>query len=177
MDSTLIISAGNGEVFDFATPMGVGLGEIAINLTRAVLYSRPERIIFVGTAGSYGRVPILDVVESNTSSQVELSFLEKKSYTPIDNLLSSGEAGGTVVNSSNYITTDFELSKRFLKLNIDIENMEFFSVLQVAKEFDIPVRGLFVVTNYTDSEAHENYRKNLPTAMRIINDRFRGVKV
>lgn len=33
----MIICAGNSETFDFATPMGVGLIEMTINLTRAAL--------------------------------------------------------------------------------------------------------------------------------------------
>jgi len=176
MNKTLFISAGNGEVFDFATPMGVGLSEIAVNLTRAVLYSKPEKIVFVGTAGSYGRKKIFETIESNTSSQLELSFLQKKSYTPIENLIASGTAGGTVVNSSNYITTDFELAKKYLQLGIDIENMEFFSVLQVAKEFEIPAGGFFVVTNFTDENAHSDYLQNRGQAMEIIRQKFREVE-
>ena len=43
--------------------------------------------------------------------------------------------------------------------------MEFFSVLSVAKEFEIPAFGIFVVTNYTDSNAHEDFVKNHKSAM------------
>ena len=39
--------------------------------------------------------------------------------------------------------------------------MEFFSVLKTAKEFNIPVKGIFVVTNYCNKNAHSEYIKIL----------------
>ena len=50
----MIISAGNKEIFDFATPIGVGLIESSINLTRLCLFNKPDFLIFIGSAGSYG---------------------------------------------------------------------------------------------------------------------------
>ena len=38
--------------------------------------------------------------------------------------------------------------------------MEYFSILSVAKEFEIPVAGIFIVTNYTNENAHEDFLKN-----------------
>ncbi|NPA87183.1 MAG: purine-nucleoside phosphorylase, partial [Epsilonproteobacteria bacterium] len=70
----------------------------------------------------------------------------------------------TIVNSSNYITTDELISKAYLKLNIQAENMEFFSVLKVAKEYNIPALGIFVVTNYCHKEAHKEYVSNIKKA-------------
>ena len=58
----MIICAGNNETFSFATPMGVGLIEMSMNLTRLCLFDKPEFLLFVGTAGSYGAHQILDIV-------------------------------------------------------------------------------------------------------------------
>ncbi len=58
----MIICAGNNETFDFAEPMGVGLIDTAINLTRLCLFDKPEFLLFVGTAGSYGNHNIFDVL-------------------------------------------------------------------------------------------------------------------
>ena len=145
----MIICAGNNENFEFAVPMGVGLVETAMNLTRLCLFDKPEFILFVGTAGSYGKHNIFDIVESKTAANIELSFLQKKAYTPLDNVVST-QTDGTkdiLVNSSNYISTDAELVKKFLNFGVEIENMEFFSVLRIAQEFDIPAGGVFCVTN------------------------------
>ena len=38
--------------------------------------------------------------------------------------------------------------------------MEFFSVLKVAQEFNIDALGIFVVTNYTNQDAHQDFISN-----------------
>ena len=158
----MIICAGNNESFDFAQPMGVGLVEMAMNLTRLCLFDKPEFLLFVGTAGSYGEHGILDIVESKTAANIELAFLQKKAYTPLDNVVSAQTENkrDVIVNSSNYISTDAELCRSFLPLGIALENMEFFSVLRVAQEFGIPAGGVFCVTNYCDENAHADFLKN-----------------
>ena len=174
----MFVCAGKEESFPFALPMGIGLEEMAINLTKflATRKELPENLLFVGTAGSYGRATIFDIVESKTASQIELSFLQKQSYTPIDNVISTGESQ-TIVNSSNYITSDFQLSKKMLNLKIDLENMEFFAFLQVAKSFNIPAGGVFIVTNFTNQNAHTDFKFNHQEAMRrvtrYIENRFK----
>ncbi|MEA2110747.1 MAG: purine-nucleoside phosphorylase [Campylobacterota bacterium] len=158
----MIICAGNSETFDFATPTGVGLVETAINLTRLCLFDKPEFLLFVGSAGSYGEHQILDIVESKTASNIELSFLQNIGYTPLDNVVSTQTKNikDIVINSSNYISTDFDLVQKFLPLGIGLENMEFFSVLRVAQEFNIPAGGVFCVTNFCNNSAHADFLKN-----------------
>ena len=134
----MIICAGDKEKFDFAKSIGVGLIDSAINLTKLCLFNKPDYLLFIGSAGSYGNHNIFDIVESKTSSNVELSFLENSSYTPIDNVLKSSNTlvrDDTIVNSSNYITTNFDLAKKYQDYKIGIENMEFYSLVRVAKEF------------------------------------------
>ncbi len=164
----MIVSAGKNEIFPFATPIGVGLIDSAINLTRLCLFDKPDYILFIGSAGSYGNYNILDIIESSSSSNIELSFLNDDCYTPIDNVLKSENQklkSDTIVNSSNYISTNFDLSKKFNEYRIGIENMEFYSVVKVAKEFDIDVKGIFVVTNFTNSDAHKDFKSNHKVAM------------
>lgn len=159
----MIVCAGRNETFPFAQAIGVGLVESAINLTRICLFNKPEYLLFVGSAGSYGQYNIFDIVESKRASNVELAFLNADAYTPLDNVLESENKftrNDTIVNSSNYISTNKELCKNFSDYGIGIENMEFFSVLSVAKEFEIPVAGIFVITNYTNDTAHEDFVKN-----------------
>jgi nucleoside phosphorylase len=72
------------------------------------------------------------------------------------------------VNSSNYISTNFELSQQFNNYNIGIENMEFYALLQVAKEFQVDIAGIFVITNYTNQTAHEDFLANHKKAMKTL---------
>ena len=166
----MIICAGNNETFDFATPMGVGLIESAINITRLCLFDKPEFLLFVGTAGSYGKHNIFDIVESKTASNIELGFLDKCAYTPLENVISTNTTNkqDIIVNSSNYISTCQEKTKKFLRFGIEIENMEFFSVLKVAQEFNIPAGGVFCITNYTDENAHKEFIKNHKKAKELL---------
>jgi len=166
----MIICAGNNETFNFSTPTGVGLIETAINLTRLCLFDKPEFLLFVGTAGSYGEAKIFDIVESKTSSNLELSFLNKDAYTPLENVISTNETNvkEIIVNSSNYISTNEKLAQKFLQYGIGIENMEFFAVLSVAKEFNIPAGGIFCITNYTNANAHQEFTKNHEKAKELL---------
>ncbi len=166
-------------------PIGVGLCESAVNLTQSVMMHPPEFLLFIGSAGSYGHHDIFDIVESKAASQIELSYLQKKSYTPLKNnvivsdenvsretplthIANSGRP--VIVNSSNYITTDFEIAKRFISLGIGLENMEFYAVMEVARHFNIPCGGIFVVTNFCNQSAHEDFIKNHKEAMRRLVD-------
>ena len=164
----MIVSAGKSESFPFATPVGVGLVESAMNLTRICMFDKPDYIIFIGSAGSYGTSEIFDIVESSNASNLELSFLENNSYTPIDNVLKCEDPkmkSDTIVNSSNYITTNEKLGKEYLAYDIGIENMEFYSIVKIAQEFEIDVKGIFVVTNKTNENAHQDFISNHNEAM------------
>lgn len=169
----MIVCAGNNETFPFALPIGVGLVDSAINLTRLCLFDKPEYILFIGSAGSYGEHNILDIVESSNASNIELSFFNDDSYTPIDNVIKTEKTNlksDTIINSSNYITTNEETSKEFTKYGIGCENMEFFSVVKVAQEFDLDVKGIFVITNYTNKNAHKDFISNHNKAMdKLVN--------
>ncbi len=116
----MFVSAGNGENFDFATPIGVGMVEASINLTRLVVMNSPEFIIFLGSAGSYGKRGIFEVINSKSSSNIEHSFLRGDGYTPTDNLISTAQnlKNDIIVNSSNYITSSREISTLYLKKGI-----------------------------------------------------------
>lgn len=168
----MIVCAGKNEQFDFALPVGIGMIDVAINLTRLCLSQKPKFILFVGTAGSYGEKKIFDIIESKTASNIENSFFTGGSYTPIDNIVSTSEdvSRETVVNSSNYITTDKSVGKFYLAQNIHLENMEYYAVLKVAQSFGISAGGVFIVTNYCDENAHKDFMDNQKEAMRRLTE-------
>jgi len=162
----MILCAGIIESFKFATPIGIGLIESAMNLTRLVLDKKPEQLIFIGSAGSYGKYKPFDIIESNHAVNIENSFLTGDSYTPIKSIVSRETIN--IVNSSNYITTDEKLSNKYREINVELENMEFYSVVRVAQEFKIPVKGIFIVTNYCNKNAHNDFIKNHEEAKKML---------
>ncbi len=172
-----ILSAGNNEIFDFATPIGVGLIESSINLTKLILEEKPKSLLFIGTAGSYGNFKPFDVVYSYNATNIETGFFSNTCYTPIDNKVTverlnvsceTTNNNYALVNSSNYITTNKQISKEFLKLDMELENMEFYTILTIAKKFNLPALGLFVVTNYCDEFAHDNFKINHKKAKELL---------
>ncbi len=171
----MIICAGDIEQFDFATPIGIGMVNVAVNLTKLCLLSPPEFLLFVGTAGSYGNRKIFDIVESRSAANIENSFFTHGNYTPIDNVISTADdvSRETIINSSNYITVSPEVSKHYLNNNIELENMEFFSVLKTAEILGIPAGGIFVVTNYCDKDAHQTFMDNHNEAMKQLAEYMR----
>jgi nucleoside phosphorylase len=171
----MFICAGESEQFDFAIPIGIGMIDVAMNLAKLCLSQKPEFLFFVGTAGSYGEKNIFDIVESKTASNIENSFFNAKAYTPIDNLVSTATdvSRETIINSSNYITTDKSLGKYYLSKNIHLENMEYYAVLKVAKSFGIPAAGMFIVTNYCDENAHKDFLINHKEAMKRLTQHIK----
>lgn len=162
----MIVCAGESESFEFAKPVGIGLIQSAINLTKICLHEKPKEIIFIGTAGSYGKCEVGKIYESSHSSNVEIGFYDNLSYTPLTHPNVSRETSGSIIiNSSNYITTDEKVSKQFLENGFSLENMEFFAIQSVAKHFNIKSRGVFYVTNYCNKFAHEEFIKNHKNAL------------
>ena len=120
---------------------------------------------------NFGDKKIFDIVESKTASNIELAFLSNDAYTPLDNVVSTNTTNekDIVVNSSNYISTNAELAKNFLKFDVGIENMEFFAVLKIAQEFNIPAGGVFCITNFTNQNAHKDFLKNHEEAKKLLD--------
>jgi len=167
----MFICAGESEQFDFAVPVGIGMVDVSINLTRLCMAQKPSFLLFVGTAGSYGEKKLFDIIESKSATQIENSFFTNNAYTPLDNMVSTAEdvSRETIVNSSNYITRDEEVAKVYLAKNIHLENMEYYAVLKVAQTFGVPAAGIFIVTNYCNQDAHEEFLRNHKEAMRRLS--------
>ena len=173
----MIVCAGNNESFSFACPIGVGLVNAAAKLTELFIEKKPQKILFVGSGGSYGKLKEFDVAISNSASNMEIGFLEGFSYSPIleqidgiNTNVSHETFAKALVNSSNFITSSNAQSKLFLDRGFDMENMEFFAVLKVAKDFGVPSLGLFCITNMCDKNARKDFIKNHSTAKTILEN-------
>ncbi len=178
----MIACAGNIESFEFATPIGIGLIESSINLTKLILKEKPQNLLFIGSAGSYGKAKIFDIFHTNQAINMEISYLEDKSYSPLDNKIIadinnvSCETNSMLVNSSNYITSNKHSANLFLKKGIDAENMEFFAFLKVANHFKIPALGILIITNYCYENAHEEFVKNHEKSKELLSLHVKEIK-
>lgn len=191
LEKSMFVCAGNGEEFEFAMSVGVGLVESAINLARLCEKEKPDCLIFVGSAGSYDReMELLELCISNEATQIESSLLLGESYTPIENRIHalnnvshetvqrirSLGLREVVVNSSNYITTDVHHAHRMREKGILLENMEFFSVLSVAKRFNLLALGVFCVSNHCSKRAHQEFLENRGEVMGRLRKIVEGIE-
>lgn len=172
----MIICAGNNEIFTFAKPIGVGLVSSSIKLTRMILENPVDSLLFVGSAGSYGKHGLFDIVHSQSASNYELGALDKLSYTPVENEISLEKTDNVpretlhIVNSSNYITSNLHSAKQLEDIGIHLENMEFYAVLHVAKKFNIPAKGIFIITNYCFENARKEFLQNHNKAKDLLEN-------
>lgn len=163
--SKLLVCAGSSENFKFAVPIGIGLIDSAINLTKILsnleTKSKTSEIIFIGTGGLYRDGKILEIYESSFAVQHEISEIENFSYSPIMNKICPDVSRETlVINSSNFVTTSEKYAYKFANLGYFIENMEFYSVYKVSKFFGIPCSAIICSTNFCNEKAHSDFIKN-----------------
>lgn len=164
----MVVCAGKIESFKFAKSIGIGLVESAINLTKICLEQRPKEIVFIGTCGLYKDGNLLEIFETNSASNVEISKILELAYSPIEANLSvkSLENLKNVsyetkrANSSNFITTDEKIAYKFYDFGFFMENMEVFSVFSVANFFQIPYKAFLCATNFCNENAHRDFLKN-----------------
>lgn len=166
----MIVCAGGVESFEFAKPIGIGLIESAINLTKICIQEKPSEIIFIGSAGLYKDGDLFEIFESKNATNIELSLLYEKSYMPFPQEIFNDVSQETFVNSSNFITKDIVSAYKLFDLGAYAENMEFYSILAVADKFNIPAKGVFVATNFCNQNANKDFVKNHSLAKDILVD-------
>jgi nucleoside phosphorylase len=171
----MFVCAGQNEQFDFAVPIGIGLVEAAIRTTRLCMEERPEELTFIGTAGSYGTIGLMEIVETKTATNIENGFFDRKTFSPIETIISFAPdvSRETIVNSSTYITQDAPSAQQYLKHGISLENMELYAIFKAAQAFGIPVRGILIVTNYCYANAHKEFLARHAEAMERLSQYIR----
>lgn len=115
---------------------------------------------------------LLEIYESAHCFNVEASKLTNAFYSPVEceiNLNVSYET--KKCNSSNYICTDENVAARFADLGLELENMESFAVLSLAKRFGISATCFLCATNFCDKNAHQSFLQNHAQAKKNL-ERF-----
>ena len=173
----LILCAGGNEKFSFAKNIGIGLVEPCLKLPLLLQEFKPLKLVFIGTCGLYDeKDELLQIYQSQHAFNIEFSKLSNAFYSPAqceinwDKKLEKKEPNETLAefvsqetlksNSSNYICADKKAAAEFLKLGLRLENMEIFSLLSVAKFYELELTCFLCASNYCDEKAHESFLKN-----------------
>jgi nucleoside phosphorylase len=186
----MILCAGNNELFgSLAHPIGVGPINAAMNLAMLLSRQKPQKLLFIGTAGSYGEFGEFELITSSRAANVEIGAFQKLSYTPLPHQVESsikgdvsrGTFASTTINSSSYITSDEAQMRLFHESGLGAENMEFFALMSVAKAFGVELIGLFCITNMCDERAHDDFVRNHAKAKELltacVNEHFREYQI
>lgn len=186
---TLIIAACASELGPFANLnqkhycikkktgfLAAGIGPVAASfgLTHFLEDYQPEKILAIGTAGiiNKAKFKIGEIVLAKTVATE--SFFEGV-YTPakqphqeaMDTGLPKGWEGEATVYSPQEITKD-ETHRKILEKKYDVEHLESFAFAFVAKKFNIPIQIILGLTNFTDENAHRDWKENQEKVMKKI---------
>jgi nucleoside phosphorylase len=169
-------------------PVGIGAVDAAVGATRAIARARPERILFVGTAGIYGRkgeagtaigaaavageivcvstaalrgdayLPEATVVRAETSRRLR---------TALTALAAGAPNGPRGVACPLAITRSAALGRRIAAATgATLENLEAFAVARAAAAAGIEFAAVLGVANRVGPEGHDEWRRHHRAASR-----------
>lgn len=146
-------------------PLGIGFLDAGIELSR-LLTSNPkiQKIIFLGTAGSYKtNLRIGEILSIKSTALLNLGTKLDLSYSPIkNNFISASEIFSGFKTA--HCLVSIEISKKdnlvFSDEEYLLENMELFGIARTAEKFGIPWSAIVAVTNYVGPNSHPEWVSN-----------------
>lgn len=172
-------------------PIGIGAVDAAVGATRAIAAARPARVIFVGTAGIYGRgkaatAAIGSVAVAGELFCVSMAALRGDGYLPGPMILRvetspelrlalaahvPGEAPPPGVACPMAITRSESLGLRIAAATgASLENLETFSVARAAKAAGVPFGAVLGIANRVAPIGHEQWLRHHREASRAACD-------
>ncbi len=158
--------------------LGIGFLEAALQLNKILQDANYSRIIFLGTAGAYSQqLKIGDIVSVSSVALLNYLTVEAKGYLPqeyevYESSTINNQKPAIYANclSSLEITKSEALSKKIINSSLFaldhlplVENMELYGIARIASEHNIPWSALLGVTNYTNANAHQDWKTNHET--------------
>jgi len=194
-DRTLVVSAWDPEVAPLArllkaraggakrvelAAVGVGTVDAAVGAARAIAAAKPERVIFVGTAGVYPaaarKLPLGSAALAGELRLVSSATLRGDAYHPAPLVATAAatralrdrvaRAGGAAalpvvtVACPLAITQSTALARRIGKTGAALENLEAFAVARAAAAAGLPFAAVLGVSNVVGPRAHAEWRAN-----------------
>jgi nucleoside phosphorylase len=166
---------------------GIGAVDAAVGAARAIEAARPSRVIFVGTAGVYGRSerPGLELGSAAVAGEiacVSTAVLRGDAYLPAPTTLrvetarrlraalgvTAGDAGvPRAVACPLAITRSAALGRRIAaSTGADLENLEAFAVARAAAAAGVEFAAVLGVANRVGPTGHAEWRRHHRAASR-----------
>ena len=153
-----------------------GIGPVAatFGLTHFLENYRPERIVAIGTAGTFNakHFPVGTIVQAKSVSMV--SHVPGM-YACKDSPLLCKEGLGEVdlpfvrVYAPQEITSDAKRATQLAK-HYDVEHLESYAYAFVANKFKIPLQITLGLTNVVGPKGHEQWKKNEGDVMKRVSN-------
>ena len=145
--------------------LGIGFLEASLKLERYFLDEKPEKVIFLGTAGAYDKnIELNQIIEIAEVKLLNSSSLFDEAYIPQDyKTYKSAPKEKNICFSSLEITKSEKLSEKILSLESHtnvFENMELYGIAKVCQENNIPWQAFLAITNHTHEKGHEEWKAN-----------------
>jgi nucleoside phosphorylase len=195
MAGTLVLSAWEPEVAPLRrllgssmrgialSPAGVGTVDAGIGAAAAIARTKPERVIFVGTAGVYPaaarELPVGTAVLAGELRLVSTATLRGDAYHPAplvataattpalrSRLARAGAPSIATVACPLAITQTTALAKRIAATGAALENLEAFAVARAAATAGLHFAAVLGVSNVVGPRAHAEWRANHLAASR-----------
>jgi futalosine hydrolase len=166
-------------------PIGIGAIDAAVGAAGAIARVRPARVLFVGTAGIYGREKgarqaIGTAVVAGEILCMSTAALKGEAYlpgpmvvqVPTSRSLQTALAGGgddqpRDVASPLAITRSAALGRRIAEATgATLENLEAFSVARAAAAAGVPFAAVLGVANRVGPTGHEEWQRHHRAASR-----------
>ena len=160
---TLLVAAVPAELGDLpGEALGIGLVAAAASLAAILATRRPARVILLGTAGSFGELPVGAVIQGRRLGLGVVGVALGLGYQPgapepIDGLDLGLPPADVLTNLA--VTTDPSLAGHFAT-TWQIEHMETFGAAWACRAAGVPFGVVLGVTNRVGPAAHAEWRAN-----------------
>ena len=152
-------------------PVGIGLVDAGIGLTRCIMTRHPSHILAVGTAGAAPKsgLSIGDVVVGESVRLVDPAVVEGRAALPyaseaafdpamVDAVFSAGARPCVIANPLG-ITTDDALATKLAVL-APVEHLEAYALARTAHAFGVKCTIVLGIANVVGSKGREQWRAN-----------------
>jgi purine-nucleoside phosphorylase len=161
-------------------PVGIGAIDAAVGAARAIAEHRPRRVVFVGTAGVYGRapLPIGAPAVAGDIHCVSTAALSGAGYLPEPMIVRAGTSArlaAALAGSAELasvacplaITRTQALARRIARITgAALENLEVFAVARAAAAAGVEFAAVLGVANRVGPAAHREWLANHRRASR-----------
>lgn len=142
--------------------LGIGLVAAAASMGRVLAERRPARVILVGTAGTFGAIPVGAVFQGRRLGLGVVAVALGLGYQPGAPVGIAGiDLGlrGADVLTNLAVTTDPDLAARFAA-DWQIEHMETYGAAWACRAAGVPFGVVLGVTNRVGPDAHAQWVAN-----------------